>query len=189
MSVDPGPGSRGATRSELLGEGALVFLATGVSNALVFAGFIVAGRVLGPDEYGTVAAMFGVVIVLTIPSLALQTLVAREAASAIAGGAGAPALATAHHRRRRQALVLGGGMAIAGAALAPLVAESLGLGSAWPLVFTAAAALPIIVMAEGRGLQQGRQRFAALGANLLAEGASGWWRRSRCSAPASVRPA
>lgn len=161
------PGSR----ARLLGEGALVFAATSVSNALVFLGFVIASRALGPDEYGTVAAMFGVVIILTIPSLALQTLVAREAASALASGDGEASVAAVHHRRARQALVVGGGITLVGVAGAPALAPVLGLASAWPLVWTAAAALPILLMAEGRGLQQGRQQFGALGVNLVSEGA------------------
>ena len=144
----------------------IVFVATTVSNGLLFGVSLVAARSLGPEDYGVVAAMLAMMVILTIPSFSLQVVVAREVAQAPDEGAVAAVLAT----RGRQALIAGVAGTVIACALAPLLRDWLNLPSVWPVVVTATVAVPLLLMTVLRGVLQGQHRYGALGASLVAEG-------------------
>jgi O-antigen/teichoic acid export membrane protein len=144
----------------------IVFVATTVSNGLLFGVSLVAARALGPEDYGVVAAMLAMMVILTIPSFSLQVVVAREVAQAPDEGTVAAVLAT----RARQSLVAGVAGTVIACALAPLLRDWLNLPSVWPVVVTATVAVPLLLMTVLRGVLQGQHRYGALGASLVAEG-------------------
>lgn len=143
----------------------LVFAATVISNGLLFAVSLMAARWLPTEEYGVVAAMLSLMVLLTIPSFALQVIVARETA-----GRSEREVSAVLRARTRQALWFGGGAtALAWLVSAPL-SDRLHLPSIWPIVFTAAVSAPLLAMTTFRGVLQGRQNYGALGLSLATEG-------------------
>lgn len=143
-----------------------IFVATVISNGLLFAVSLLAARWLAPADYGVVATMLSLIIVLTIPAFALQVIVAREvAASSDDRASGSIRL------RGRQALYFGVIASVIACVLVPLLYRSFQLTSVWPLLFTIAAAVPLLLGMVFRGGLQGRRNYRALGFSLVVEGA------------------
>ncbi|MEQ8833916.1 MAG: hypothetical protein RIB67_05655 [Miltoncostaeaceae bacterium] len=147
----------------LRGVGALA-AATILSNALLFALSLIAARWLVPEEYGVVAAMLAIVLMLSIPGFALQVAMAREIAAVPPGCAGAVV-----RRRTRQSAVAGAVMGAIALALAPVAGDLLQLPTVWPYALTVVAFAPLMVLSVLRGTMQGRRDYTDLGANLVVE--------------------
>ena len=169
MSTTPQAGPTGAPalpRSEQVlasaaRGGSELALATLLSLAANYLFLLAAGRILGRVDYGTVAALTGLLTVVSLPSGALQIAVCREISGLEAVG----------ERDRAQAflravLTLGtkttvGAVALGFALLVPL-RELLHIDGTLPLVFTALALFSIVVYPVTLGVLQGRERFRAL---------------------------
>ncbi|MGW0040336.1 polysaccharide biosynthesis protein [Rhodococcus sp. NPDC003348] len=128
------------------------------ANALSYLLALLAARWLGPAGYGEFAALTAAQLVLAVPALALQTVIAREV---VLGGDDA---ALRRLAARATAIV-----AVLAALLVVPIATILDTGVA----ATAAALLtaPMLVLLAGeQGLLQGVGRFAALAVVLAAAG-------------------
>ena len=68
----PGPARSGAR------SGALLAVATAVSIVAAYVFLLLAGRILGSEDYGSLAALLGVLTIVLIPAGALQLAVSRE---------------------------------------------------------------------------------------------------------------
>src|ERR671939_325787 len=102
---------RSLTRSETSRAAELGIAAMGANVvALVFT------RVLGQNDYGSLAALISTFLILNVPGYALQTTVAREVGAAVAAGEPHPGAAGGRRPRR---LVGAAGGAQAGARLSP----------------------------------------------------------------------
>ena len=153
----------------LLRSGVLLTLAVGVANLLNAAFQFSLARILEPDEYALLAALFAVVIVAAIPPLAFQATAAREVSVRLERGDehGAGALL---HGMAHSVVVWGNILALVGIAIAVVVAlagmdDPLAAGAT---VITIAAALGIPVVWGGL---QGSGRFYSLsGAHVLFAG-------------------
>lgn len=117
-----------------------------------------ASRWLGPVGYGEFASLLAAQLVLAVPALALQTVVAREAVR----GRSADALRSLGYRCAAIVAVLA-------AALTPAMAWLLDTGTV--AAFSALATAPMLVLlATEQGLLQGHGRFGALSAVLAGAG-------------------
>ena len=58
--------------------GALLAVASGVSIVVNYAFLLAAGRILGSADYGSLAALLGLLSVVVLPAGALQLAVSRE---------------------------------------------------------------------------------------------------------------
>ena len=150
------PGS--ATRRFLTGAGA-VTAGSMLANIAAYLLHLPASRWLGPEGYGAFAALLSAQLLVAVPSLALQAVVARE----LVRGVRQEALRSLG---RRVALLV---LVIAALAVAPV-----SLLLATPLAATAAALAPgpvLCLLATEQGLLQGAERFRALGLVLATAGA------------------
>ncbi len=152
-TADPAPGAvaaRAATGMSWVTVGALT------ANAASYGLHLLAGRWLHPAGYGEFATLLTVQLVLAVPALALQTVIARAVARGRTGGL---ALAA------RIAVLV----AVLAAAAWPVLTVAVQVGAA-P---TAAALLvaPLLVLLAGvQGRWQGAERFGLLAAVLAAAG-------------------
>ncbi|HEX2155533.1 MAG TPA: hypothetical protein VHS79_00895 [Actinomycetes bacterium] len=159
-------------RSRSLRRDALVLaVGMGVANAGNYAFNVVMAFLLGPEAYGALAALLAVVLVGSVPGLALQAVVARR--TALASGAGRPGSG----RVEGGAAWPGAGWLVgrAGLGLAllcvlagPGLVLFLHLDSAVPVVWLALALAPTPLLFAVQGLLQGRERFGALAAVMVA---------------------
>ena len=145
-------------RASLARGGGLVAPALTLVNLFAYAVTVAAARQLSKDDYGSLVALLGVLLVACVPAIALQAVVAAAVAR---GTASAGALL-------RRCLVLGVLASLVAAALAPVVAAFLHSGVTGPLLVAAQLA-PYAVMSGALGVLQGRERFGALALVVVAQ--------------------
>lgn len=121
---------------------------------------LVAARSLAPAAFGELNALLGVLLVASVPALALQAVVAQAVVRGPASGHEAALL----RRAAVSGLVVGGIAALA----APLVGAFLHVGLAGPL-WLAAGLVPLAVQSAAAGVLQGRERFRALSGLLVVQ--------------------
>ncbi|MGW0035268.1 lipopolysaccharide biosynthesis protein [Gordonia sp. NPDC003376] len=140
--------------------GALGWVAVGsmVANVAAYLVYVGAGRWLPPGDYGQFARLLSAMLILGVPALALQSVVAREVVRGRAGNL------------RRMSVTTTLGVLVTAAIAVPIVAAVAHTGI--PATVAALAAAPLLVIiAAGQGVLQGRQEFRALAWVLAVVGA------------------
>lgn len=142
-------------RPSLARGGSLIAPALTVVNLAGYVLTVAAARAFDHDAYGRFGALLAVLLVVSVPGLAVQSVVARSVA---ARGRRDPAYERALVQR---ALLVGIAASCVIAAASPLVAAFLHTGIAGPL-WVAAQVAPLTMLSAGMGLLQGAERFRAL---------------------------
>jgi O-antigen/teichoic acid export membrane protein len=144
--------------------GLVIAVAMGVMNVATYGFTIIAARILGPRGYGAFAALMGVLLVITVASLALQATAARRIA------------ATPGHVHQIESVILRVGMQASlgmGAlclVLAPVIDRVVRLDSLATAALIAFAAAPLTMMGAQAGILQGERRWLPLAMIYLAAG-------------------
>lgn len=130
-------------------------------NVLGYGSVLLVSGSLGPANFGAVAALTGLGVVCVIPGGTLQVLVAAR---------------RSHGRSMkgvlRVGLLVGGVVAVALAALSPLVRTLFSLSSAWPVVWLAVAVVPTTIGSVQQGVLLGGRQFGALTSLVVVSGLS-----------------
>ncbi|HET6652582.1 MAG TPA: oligosaccharide flippase family protein [Nocardioides sp.] len=152
------------TRNQLLTGSLVIAVAMGVMNVTTYGFTILAARVLGPVEYGALAAVMGLLIVLNVLSLGLQATGARRVAAA-------PERREVIEREViRTTYRCALGLGLLALLAAPLVSAALDLDS-WALAaLIAVTVVPLTVMGGQAGVLQGEQRWGPLAGIYLGAG-------------------
>jgi O-antigen/teichoic acid export membrane protein len=156
----PVPGRASLPRAFLV-----VAPAMAAANALNYAFNLVMSRLLGPADYGALGALLALVLVGTVPGVALQAVVARH--TTLAG----EAVGRLWSRVLVAVVAAGGALGLLTVAAGPAVAGFLHLRSLGPCLWLAAALLPLPLLSAVQGMLQGREWFGILAAVLLAAAA------------------
>jgi O-antigen/teichoic acid export membrane protein len=147
-------------------SGAILAAASAASMAINYVFLLAAGRILGSEDYGSLAALLGLLAVVLIPATTLQMAVSREISRRIASAdeAGADAFA-----RRTLWLAALATLALVGVALALAVplAHVLRIDSVGVVVLAETALATALTLPVAMGVLQGRQRFHALAATYV----------------------
>jgi O-antigen/teichoic acid export membrane protein len=147
--------------------GLYLFIATSVANVLGFGYQIVMARLLSPEAFAVLTALFGILILESISSQVIQSATAKLAAQYRARDEEA----ALHAFVRRWAVRVGAGAAAVGllvAVLSGLIAAALAL----PALSVALLGLTLflaLVFTFGLGLLQGLARFVWMGTALIAQ--------------------
>jgi len=154
----------GAAGARVLRGSLVIAVAMAVMNLTTYGFTIIAARLLGPVEYGALAAVMGLLLVLNVLSLGLQATGARRVAASPENRA---ALQVAVMRTTyRCAAVLG----VLSLLAAPLVSAVLNLDSWTVAALVAVTVVPLTVMGGQAGVLQGERRWAPLAGIYLAVG-------------------
>ncbi len=147
----------------LVGSSAIA-LAMAVMNVTTYGFTILAARLLGPAEYGALAAVMGLLLVVNVLSLGLQATGARRVS---ASSTHDPRLhAEVMSATYRSAAALG----VLALALTPVITAALDL-STWVIAaLIAVTAVPLTVMGGQAGILQGEQRWYPLAAVYVCVG-------------------
>jgi O-antigen/teichoic acid export membrane protein len=142
-------------------SGALVAAATGAAIVGAYAFLLAAGRILGSEDYGSLAALLGLLTIVLIPAGALQMAVSREVSRHVATGddRGAASLARG---TLRASLLATAPLLIIALALAQPLSRLLHIGSAAIVVVAVLSLSTALVFPLAMGVLQGQQRFPAL---------------------------
>ena len=152
-------------------SGALFLLiATTVANVLAYGYQVVKARLLRPEQYAALTALFGILILESVSSQVIQSATATLAARYRARGE-QDAL---HAFVRRWSVRVGAAGAVLGAAillLSPLIASALAL-PALSVALLGVTLFLALVFTFALGLLQGLARFVWMGSTLIAQAAS-----------------
>jgi len=149
--------------SWLVGSG-VIAIAMGVMNVATYAFTILAARWLGPQQYGALAALMGLLLIVTVVALGLQATGARQIAASPGDVARIEAdiISTSY----RAALAVGALCLVA----TPVVASTLRLDSWLTATLLGVTAIPLTLMGGQAGLLQGERRWLSLAIVYLAVG-------------------
>ncbi|PWU25331.1 MAG: hypothetical protein C5B48_01820, partial [Candidatus Rokuibacteriota bacterium] len=156
VETAPLEGTTSATRSGLLLGAASV-----AAIAANYAFLLATGRILGSEDYGSLAALIGLLTFVLLPAGALQMAVSREISRRRAGGdaEGADTFARA---TVRLALLATAPVLTAGFLLAAPLAYALKIHSVGVIVLTELVLVTALVFPVALGTLQGLERFYAL---------------------------
>jgi O-antigen/teichoic acid export membrane protein len=149
----------------LLRDALVLTVGMAVANGSNYAFNLVMAGLLGPEAYGALGALLALVLLGSVPGLALQAVVARRTALAQRSGPGD----LAEPWPGTRPLVIWAGIALGGLVVlaGPGLAAFLHLGSALPVLWLALALAPTPLLFAVQGLLQGRERFGALAVVLV----------------------
>jgi len=152
-----------ASRSTLRG-GAVIAVALAVMNLSTYGFTFLAARMLGPAEYGPLARVMSVLLVVNVLSLGLQATGARRVSAAPHESAGIEdeVMRTSY----ATAAVLGVLLLVA----TPVLSLTLNLESWGAAALIAVCAVPLSVMGGQAGILQGERRWTPLAAVYIAMG-------------------
>ena len=142
-------------------SGALLAVASGASIVAAYVFLLAAGRILGSEDYGSLAALLGLLAIVLIPAGALQMAVSREVSRSVATGdpAGAARLARG---TLRVALIATVPLLLVALALAKPLAHVLHIHSVTIVVLAVLSLSTALVFPVAMGVLQGQQRFSDL---------------------------
>ncbi len=151
-------------RSGLLRGTMLIAVAMGVMNLSTYGFTIIAARLLGPSEYGALAAVMGLLLVVNVVSLGLQATGARRVSSAPEDMDVIEAdILTATYK---SAIAVG----LICLVSVPVVSSVLRLDSWLTAGMIALTAVPLTIMGGQTGILQGERRWLALALIYLGMG-------------------
>ncbi|GAA1960922.1 hypothetical protein GCM10009798_20850 [Nocardioides panacihumi] len=144
--------------------GGVIAIAIVVMNIATYGFQMVAARLMGPDQYGGLASLLAVALVVAVLQLGLQATAARRIATEPKDVAGVERAIL--HIAYRASLVLCAIML----ALSPVLERVLRLDSIYPALLLALGTIPLTVMGAQAGILQGERRWAPLALVYLAVG-------------------
>ncbi|HVI18597.1 MAG TPA: oligosaccharide flippase family protein [Gaiellales bacterium] len=153
-----------STTTKAVRDGAVIAVAMGVMNVTTYAFTILAARLLGPAEYGALAAVIGMVLIVNVLSLGLQATGARRVSAVPTDR-----IAIEHDVMSagyRSSAALGLLTLLA----SPVIAVLLHLDSWLVPAMVAVTAVPLTVMGAQAGILQGERRWGPLAGIYLAVG-------------------
>ncbi|MGH3349250.1 MAG: lipopolysaccharide biosynthesis protein [Nocardioides sp.] len=135
-----------------------------VTNVATYGFQIIAARILGPGQYGGVASMMSLLMVVGVVQLGMQATASRRVTET--PGHERAIERTVLRATYRAAIVVGVVMLVA----SPLVWRLLRLDSIYPALLVAVCAVPLTIMGGQAGVLQGERRWLGLAAVYLALG-------------------
>lgn len=153
-------------------RGGALLLASGViGNLCNYLFAVLAGRILGPADYGVLTALLALAVVVALPVSAIQVTLARDVAYRDSQGDldGSNALL---RTTARAALIGTAALAVVSIALMVPVAWLLNIDDVWLVGLTALIFLPLVLTAVVTGEIQARQRYGELAVVLGAPSVS-----------------
>jgi O-antigen/teichoic acid export membrane protein len=149
---------------EFFRSGSSMAVSISIANVATYGFTVLAARVLGPHEYGAVAALLAMILVVGVLQLGLQATAARRVS------AEPEHRAEIEHEVIRVGWRAAIGLGLVLLVLSPLVERVLRLDSVLTAVWLALAAVPLTLMGAQAGILQGERRWAALSLVYLAVG-------------------
>ena len=150
---------RSARQGSLASHTLLVAAALGIAQVAAYAVSVVAARALGPDGFGILAALLGILLIGSVLAMGIQAVAARrlvQVESSQRAGAARSML--------RDGLIGGGAVALATLAISPLLVWLLRLDGWASLLLAAAAFIPLTWAGAQYGVAQGRESYRRLAA-------------------------
>jgi O-antigen/teichoic acid export membrane protein len=150
-----------AERPSLTRGGLVLAPSVGLTHGLHYAYNVVMAAVLGPAAFGALGALLALILLGSVPGIALQAMAARHTALLATGGRDQRALWAS---LLRLAAWWGLALAVVTVAASPALGAWLHLGSPAPVLALALALAPSTFSYASQGMLQGREAFVAFSA-------------------------
>ena len=137
------------------------------ANVLALAFTVVFARLLGAEDYGSLAALVSSFLILSVPGAALQVAVAREAALGRLGRGGALTATVGHWITRLS--VASVAILAASLLLRGQLASVVGVEEEWAAAGTVPAGCCWLLLCVMRGALQGLHAYRAVGLSIVGE--------------------
>ncbi|MEK6855953.1 MAG: oligosaccharide flippase family protein [Nanoarchaeota archaeon] len=149
---------------ELVNGSIILLIAFNIFNFLNFIFQFIMARLMSPEEYGTLAALFSIVYVSGMFSDSIQTIVTKYSSKEKDKGK----LKNLFKRMYRKTLIMSVVLFIL------FLIGAIVLANIWEtryilIAITGLVIFPSILSPISRGIMQGRKRFSSLGGNLISE--------------------
>ncbi len=157
-----------ARKPGLVEASSWLFAMTMGANIFTYIFHALAGRVLGPAEYGGMVSMLAIITVMFIPGQAIQAVIAREVAR--------------HELQQKynqivtlsivvfkHVIILGFAIFVGLSLVSTSIAKFFQIDSNWPVIAVGLVFMVVLLLPVIRGVLQGLQKFGLLGINLLAD--------------------
>jgi O-antigen/teichoic acid export membrane protein len=148
-----------ARQGSLASHTLLVAAALGIAQVAAYAVSVVAARALGPDGFGILAALLGILLIGSVLAMGIQAVAARRLVQVEPDQR-----AGAARSMLRDGLIGGGAVALATLAISPLLVWLLRLDGWASLLLAAAAFVPLTWAGAQYGVAQGRESYRRLAA-------------------------
>jgi len=145
------------TRRSLASHTVVVALALGVAQVAAYLVSVIAARALGPDRFGILAALLGILLIGSVLSMGIQAVAARRMVHLDRDCAPRSAAAL-----MRVGLVGGLSVTLATVAITPLLMWFLDINDPWSLLAIALTFIPITWAGAIYGVAQGRESYLRL---------------------------
>jgi O-antigen/teichoic acid export membrane protein len=149
---------------EFARSGTSMAVSISLANVGTYGFTVLAARILGPHEYGAVAALMATLLVTSVLPLGLQATGARRVS------AEPQYRAEIEHEILRVGWLSAGVLGVLLLVLSPLLQHVLRLDSVMPAILVGLASVPLTVMGAQSGVLQGERRWPPLSAIYLALG-------------------
>lgn len=153
-------------RSET-GRAAAVGAAIGFGNVVALVFTVVFARLLGAEDYGSLAALLSLFLILSLPGSALQVAVARDLSAAAEHEHAAHEARAAAAVRHAVALTLAA--ALAGALLRHQLADATGVSEEWAAALAPPAGALWLLVSIQRGVLQGFRQYRLLSLSFVVD--------------------
>ncbi len=150
---------RSSRRDSLASHTALVAVALGIAQVFAYAVSVVAARALGPNGFGVLAALLGILLIGSVLAMGIQAVAARRLVTV-----DPDQRAGAARSMLRDGLIGGMAVAVATLAVSPLLIWLLRLDGWASLLLAAATFIPITWAGAQYGVAQGRESYRRLAA-------------------------
>ncbi|OIJ24443.1 lipopolysaccharide biosynthesis protein [Nocardioides luteus] len=162
--TDSPTSARRRTLSALIHSSGFLAVCIMVTNVATYGFQIIAARILGPGQYGGVASMMSLLLVVGVVQLGMQATASRRVTDT--PGEERAIERTVLRATYRAAIVVG----VVMLAASPLVWRGLRLDSIYPALLVAVCAVPLTIMGGQAGVLQGERRWLGLAMVYLALG-------------------
>jgi O-antigen/teichoic acid export membrane protein len=151
----------------LVKHGIFMFLATSVTNFSNYLFQVFMGRILGPASYGVLISLLSVLLIISVPTAALQTVIAKYVSNFKVRSENAKMSYLLVRSTRKLSLCAVLGFTVFAFA-SGRVASFLQIPSVTPVIILGTAIPLALIIPIAYGSLQGLQRFGHLGANMIA---------------------
>ena len=141
--------------------------ATMANNALALVFTVLFARLLGAEDYGSLAALVSTFVILMVPGSAVQVAVAREVALGRLGSG--PQLAATLAIWRRRLLLTGAAVTAAAVLLREPIADLISVPEQWAAAATATTAVLWLLLSVERGALQGIHAYKPVAWSIVLE--------------------
>lgn len=152
----------------LLKNSTIVVAGVVVSNLLGYAFHFIAGRWLGPEEYGVFGALMALLVMVALPAWALSSAVTKFTSRFYAENK-LVEIAVLRKKMQNDVLIFSAAVLLIISLCSPWIAAFLKIPSALPVIIVGITLVFALIMPVNRGILQGMKKFRILSVNTIIE--------------------